>query len=50
MLETSLEIHLSELGAVQRALSWARPGDVLVLPVHDRSVREEVLKLLRKGS
>ena len=39
----------SELGAVKRALGWARPGDVLVLPVHDRGVREEVLALLRQG-
>jgi UDP-N-acetylmuramyl tripeptide synthase len=50
LLETSLEVHLSELGAVKRALNWARPGDVLVLPVHDRSVREEVVALLRQGS
>jgi len=50
MLETSLEVHLSELGAVKRALGWARPGDVLVLPVHDRGVREEVLAMLSQGS
>jgi UDP-N-acetylmuramyl tripeptide synthase len=49
MLETSLEVQLSEIGAVKRALGWARPGDVLVLPVHDRTVREEVLELLRQG-
>jgi UDP-N-acetylmuramyl tripeptide synthase len=49
MLETSLEVHLTEIGAVKRALGWARPGDVLVLPVHDRNVRDEVLTLLRQG-
>lgn len=49
MLETSLEVQLTEIGAVKRALGWARPGDVLVLPVHDRGVREEVLGLLRQG-
>ncbi len=48
VLETSLEVHLSELGAVKRVLGWARPGDVLVMPVHDRGVREEVLALLKK--
>jgi cyanophycin synthetase len=47
MLGSSLEVHLSELGAVKRALGWARPGDVLVMPVHDRAVRDEVLALLR---
>ena len=48
LLETSLEVHLSELGAVKRALAWARPGDVLVMPVHDRAVRDEVIALLRQ--
>jgi hypothetical protein len=47
LLETSIEVHLSELGAVERILEWARPGDVLVMPVHDRGVREQVLALLR---
>ncbi|HKU13363.1 MAG TPA: Mur ligase family protein [Steroidobacteraceae bacterium] len=46
LLETSLEVHSSELGAVERALGWARPGDVLVLPVHDRGVRDHVLAML----
>jgi UDP-N-acetylmuramyl tripeptide synthase len=49
MLETSIEVHLSEIGAVKRALGWARPGDVLVMPVHDRTVRDEVIALLRSG-
>lgn len=47
MLETSIEVHLSEIGAVKRALGWARPGDVLVMPVHDRTVRDEVIALLK---
>lgn len=47
MLDTSIEVHLSELGAVNRALAWARPGDVLVMPVHNREVRDQVLTLLR---
>ena len=48
LLETSLEVQLSELGAVKRVLAWARPGDVLVMPVHDRAVREEVIALLHQ--
>ncbi len=48
LLETSLEVRLSELGAVKRVLEWARPGDVLVMPVHDRAVRAEAIALLRQ--
>ncbi len=48
LLATSIEVHLSELGAVKRVLEWARPGDVLVMPVHDRGVRDQVLALLRQ--
>jgi cyanophycin synthetase len=48
LLETSLEVQLSEIGAVKRVLAWARPGDVLVMPVHDRAVRDEVIALLRQ--
>jgi cyanophycin synthetase len=49
LLETSIEVNLSELGAVKRVLEWARPGDVLVMPVHDRGVREQVLALLGRN-
>lgn len=44
--QSALEVHLSELGAVQRLLAWSRPGDVLVLPVHDRAVRAQTLTLV----
>jgi UDP-N-acetylmuramyl tripeptide synthase len=47
LLETSIDVQLSEIEAVKRALGWARPGDVLVMPVHDRGVREQVIALLR---
>jgi cyanophycin synthetase len=50
LLETSIDVQLSEIEAVKRALGWARPGDVLVMPVHDRSVREQVIELLRQGA
>jgi UDP-N-acetylmuramyl tripeptide synthase len=43
---SSIEVCLSELGSVHRLLEWARPGDVLVLPVHDRAVRTELMSLL----
>lgn len=46
VLDSAIEVHLSEIGAVKRALGWARPGDVLVLPVHDSAVRDEVLALI----
>ncbi len=43
-----LEVVLGEVAAVEAALAWARPGDVLVLPVHDLSARAEVLEILRR--
>jgi hypothetical protein len=36
----------SELEAVHCALEWARPGDVLALPVHSAAARAAVLELL----
>jgi UDP-N-acetylmuramyl tripeptide synthase len=50
MSRSSVEICLSELGSVQRLLDWSRAGDVLVLPVHDRSVRATVMALLAESA
>jgi UDP-N-acetylmuramyl tripeptide synthase len=36
----------SELAAAEEALAWARPGDVLVLPLHSAAVRAAVLARL----
>lgn len=44
--ESALPLRMSELEAVQCALEWARPGDVLVLPVHSAAARAAVLELL----
>jgi UDP-N-acetylmuramyl tripeptide synthase len=44
--EASLLLADNELEAARRALDWARPGDVLALPVHSMSAREAVLALL----
>ena len=44
--ESALEVCLTELGAVKRVLEWSRPGDVLVMPVHDHRVRAETLALI----
>jgi UDP-N-acetylmuramyl tripeptide synthase len=41
-----LQVHLPEVGAVRELLAWARPGDVLVLPVHALSARADVIALL----
>jgi UDP-N-acetylmuramyl tripeptide synthase len=35
-----------ELEAARDAIDWARPGDVLVLPVHGLAARTEVLALI----
>jgi cyanophycin synthetase len=44
--EEALPIRMSELEAVRCALEWARPGDVLALPVHSAAARAAVLALL----
>ena len=47
--EAALPMRSSELEAVQYALDWARPGDVLALPIHASSARTAVLKILAKS-
>jgi UDP-N-acetylmuramyl tripeptide synthase len=42
----ALAVRMSELEAVQCALEWARPGDVLALPVHSTAARTAVLEML----
>jgi cyanophycin synthetase len=44
--ESGLEMQPSELAAVKRMLEWSQPGDVLVMPVHDRAVRTQALALI----
>ena len=44
--DAKLEMRSNELGAVMRLLEWSRPGDVLVMPVHERQVRAQVIALL----
>ena len=46
MAPASLQLRMSELEAVQAALEWARPGDVLALPVHSAAARTAVVDLL----
>jgi cyanophycin synthetase len=43
---SALPVRTSELEAVQCALEWARPGDVLALPVHSGAARAAVLEML----
>jgi UDP-N-acetylmuramyl tripeptide synthase len=47
--QAKLQMSPTEIGAVRRVLEWAQPGDVLVLPVHDRTVRAEVIALMARG-
>jgi UDP-N-acetylmuramyl tripeptide synthase len=49
MPEATLPTCASEIEAARRALDWARPGDVLALPVHSAAAREAVLALLSAG-
>jgi UDP-N-acetylmuramyl tripeptide synthase len=42
----ALAVRETELAAAHLALEWARPGDVLVLPLHSPSARSAVVTLL----
>jgi UDP-N-acetylmuramyl tripeptide synthase len=46
MSESALPTRMTEVEAARYALEWARPGDVLVLPVHSSGARSQVLALL----
>jgi UDP-N-acetylmuramyl tripeptide synthase len=46
--DTAIREQPDELAAARTALAWARAGDVLVLPLHSRSGRTEVLALLSR--
>jgi UDP-N-acetylmuramyl tripeptide synthase len=45
--ELAIAVCDSEVAAAERALAWARPGDVLVLPLHSAAARASVLAMLR---
>jgi UDP-N-acetylmuramyl tripeptide synthase len=44
--DAALPMCASEIDAARRALEWARPGDVLALPIHASDARAAVLQLL----
>jgi cyanophycin synthetase len=44
--DSALPMVNSEVEAVRYALGWARPGDVLALPVHSATARAAVLAML----
>jgi UDP-N-acetylmuramyl tripeptide synthase len=46
--ESKLPVRDNELDAARCALEWARPGDVLALPLHSPNARAAVLSLLRQ--
>jgi cyanophycin synthetase len=45
--DTALPMVNSEVEAVRYALEWARPGDVLALPVHSVAARAAVVAMLK---
>ncbi len=47
---SQLQVELSEVAAARSLLAWARPGDVLVLPVHGAQSREELVACLDMAS
>jgi cyanophycin synthetase len=46
LVESALQERPTEVEAARLALDWARPGDLLVLPVHGLAARTEVLALI----
>ena len=44
--DTAITICLDEVEAARTVLRWARDGDVLVLPIHDKKARTDVAALL----
>ena len=46
----ALPQRCTEQEAVRGALEWARPGDVLLLPVHGLAAREVVLAMLGRSA
>jgi cyanophycin synthetase len=49
LAESALAMRDSEFEAAQTALAWARPGDVLALPLHSPAARAAVVALLQGG-
>ena len=45
--ESTLPVRDNELAAARFALDWARPGDVLALPLHSPSARAAVVSILQ---
>jgi len=45
--EAALPVHDNELDAARYALEWARPGDVLALPLHSPLARAAVVSMLQ---
>jgi UDP-N-acetylmuramyl tripeptide synthase len=45
--ENALPVRDSELAAARFALEWARPGDVLALPLHSPNARAAVVSMLQ---
>lgn len=43
---SALRVRMSEVEAAREALDWARPGDILVLPLHSAAARAAVLAML----
>jgi len=48
LTDSALPVMNTELEAARHALDWARPGDVLALPVHSSSARAALVAMLQK--
>jgi cyanophycin synthetase len=48
--DSNVAVCLSEVEAARYALDWARPGDVLALPIHSSNARAAVVAMLENRS
>jgi UDP-N-acetylmuramyl tripeptide synthase len=44
--DSAVQVCLEETRAAREGLSWARPGDLLVLPIHEPTARDAIVALL----
>jgi cyanophycin synthetase len=45
--DDQLDLALDETDGVHRLLAWARPGDLLVMPVHALDARERAITIVQ---
>jgi cyanophycin synthetase len=45
----TIDVQLDEVAAARALLAWARPGDVVVLPLHATAARDAIVAELQRS-